>query len=303
MTAKVGCCGYPVSMKKYRETFQVVELNNTFYQYPKDSAVEKWRNESPKGFEFTVKANQEISHKYRLKTDLAAEAFDKMKKICRILQARVLLIQTPGSFRPDQLGAAHEFFKEADRDGLTLVWETRGDEWEKPEVRDLLRKILDGVGVSHVTDPFRLMPVCTGRVAYFRLHGLGARMYYYQYTDRELEELHNRVKPFDCLDHEVYVFFNNLSMFEDAKRFLHFLKNGEFPSLTRSVGLDSVRAIVERTRYPLTKSMLTRKVGWRIVELDEGKQVRLEEILKDLPSENYRNAEEVIEDVTKKGLS
>jgi len=299
MTIRVGCCGYPVSIKRYQETFQIVELNNTFYQYPKDSAVEKWRRESPKDFEFTVKANQEISHKCRLKIDLAAEAFNKMKKICHVLQARMLLIQTPGSFTPDELGEAHEFFKRADRDALTLVWETRGHEWETTEVRDTLRKILEDLNIPHVTDPLRLMPVYTGHVAYFRLHGLGARMYYYQYTDSELEELYNRVKPFGRLDYEVYVFFNNLSMFEDAKRFLHFLKNGEFPSPTGSVGLDSVRAIIGRTRYPLTKSMLTRKVGWRIVELEEGKQVRLEDFLKNLPSRKYNSVEEVIEEIRK----
>ncbi|MDH5687775.1 MAG: hypothetical protein OEZ48_07940 [Candidatus Bathyarchaeota archaeon] len=41
MTIEVGCCGYPVSMKKYRDVFKVVELNRTFYRYPKDSTVEK----------------------------------------------------------------------------------------------------------------------------------------------------------------------------------------------------------------------------------------------------------------------
>jgi len=274
-----------------------VELNNTFYQYPKDSAVEKCRREAPEGFEFAVKANQEISHTYRLKLDLVAEAFNRMKGICQILQARVLLIQTPGSFTPDHFGDVYEFFKRVEREDLTLVWETRGIQWEKAEVQDELRKILGEVGVSHVTDPFRIMPVYTGCVAYFRLHGLGRRMYYYQYTNRELEELYDKIKPFDYSDREVYVLFNNLSMFEDAKRFVYSLDRGEFPSLTGLVGLDSVKAVLERTPYPLTKSMLMKKFGWRIVELEEDKQVRFEDLLKNLPSKRYKNAEEVIEQI------
>ena len=32
---KVGCCGYPTSAKGYHENFCVVELNKTFYQYPR----------------------------------------------------------------------------------------------------------------------------------------------------------------------------------------------------------------------------------------------------------------------------
>jgi uncharacterized protein YecE (DUF72 family) len=72
----------PVSMKKYQEVFQVVELNRTFYRYPKDSTVERWKKESPAGFEFAVKTHQERSHEHRFKSDLAAQAFDKMKKTC-----------------------------------------------------------------------------------------------------------------------------------------------------------------------------------------------------------------------------
>jgi hypothetical protein len=128
-------------------------------------------------------------------------------------------------------------------------------------------------------------------------------MYYYQYTDEELRRLYRLVKPYSDPGKDAYIFFNNLSMFEDAKRFLHFHENAEFPSVIGSVGLDSVRTVIERTRYPLTKSMLLKKLGWRIVEIREGKQVRLEEILRMLPSKSYENADEVIDQVGKKDLS
>ena len=61
MTIKVGCCGHPVSMKKYKDTFQVVELNSTFYRYPRDSTAERWRRESPVGFENAKEIIEEIS--------------------------------------------------------------------------------------------------------------------------------------------------------------------------------------------------------------------------------------------------
>lgn len=108
----------PVSMKKYQEVFQVVELNRTFYRYPKDSTVERWKKESPAGFEFAVKTHQERSHEHRFKSDLAAQAFDKMKKTCRILQARTLLFQTPASFTPGYLDDAQQFFKNMDSRAL-----------------------------------------------------------------------------------------------------------------------------------------------------------------------------------------
>ena len=48
-------------MKKYEDTFQVVELNRTFYRYPRDSTAERWRRESPVGFENAEEIIEEIS--------------------------------------------------------------------------------------------------------------------------------------------------------------------------------------------------------------------------------------------------
>jgi len=294
---KVGCCGYPVSMSKYYETFCLVELNSTFYQYPRISTVTKWRREAPEKFEFTVKANQEVSHNYRLKINLAAQAFERMKKICRVLKAHVLLIQTPASFRPNSLEDAEAFLRRMGREDLTIVWETRGPLWENDEVRKSLEETLKELDIPHVTDPLRLMPVYTDGVAYFRLHGLGASMYYYQYTDEELRWLCDLVKPFEKLSEEVYVLFNNLSMFEDATRFKFLLQYGRFPSLTGAVGLESVKTAMGTTRYPAAKNLLMKKLGWRLVEMENGKQIRISELLKDLPPKTYKNVDEILQEM------
>jgi uncharacterized protein YecE (DUF72 family) len=118
-----------------------------------------------------------------------------MKLICRVLDSRILLVQTPGSFRSDKLGIAGYFFKEVSREDLMLVWETRGPAWENAEVRERLREVLQKLDAMHVTDPFRVMPAYTGEIAYFRLHGLGKQMYYYQYTDIELQKLKEACNP------------------------------------------------------------------------------------------------------------
>ena len=162
---KVGCCGFPTSMKKYFETFSLVELNTTFYQYPRINTVEGWRVKAPRNFEFTVKAHQDISHEEKLKLEAPTlEAFERMKQICRTLNARIILFQTPGSFRPDGLVDAERFFEAVNREGLILVWETRGPAWETLEARKKLGKILEKSNVVHVTDPLRIMPAYTGEM-------------------------------------------------------------------------------------------------------------------------------------------
>jgi len=282
-------------MKRYFENYRLVELNSTFYEYPKLETVKGWREKAPGHFEFTVKAHQDISHKAKLRLDeTSLQAFEKMKQICRTLNAKILLIQTPGSFHPDKLGEAEKFFANINREDLTLVWETRGPEWEKPEVVEKLRQVLSRLNVVHVTDPFRVLPAYTGQIAYFRLHGLGKELYYYQYTDEELRRLSEIAKNFDAKGKTVYVLFNNLSMFEDGLRFMHYLSSGKFPKITGAIGLESIKSVIAKTRYPAPKSMLVKKVGWRLVEIEEGKQVRLAELLAELPSKTYKNAEELL---------
>ena len=286
-------------MKKYFENFSLVELNSTFYQYPRRETVEGWREKAPKNFEFTVKAHQDISHKAKMKVEeTSLQAFEHMKQICKVLNAKILLIQTPGSFKPDRLGEAENFFGEVNREGLVLVWETRGPVWETKEVYKELGQLLEKLDVTHVTDPFRVMPAYTGEIAYFRLHGLGERMYYYQYSNMELEKLKKLIVSYEKEGKKVYILFNNLSMFEDGARFMEYLSKGTFPKITSFTGLASIREVVEKTRYPIAKSMLIKKLGWRLVEVEEGKQARLGTFLADLPSKHYRSIEELLNDIS-----
>jgi len=285
-------------MKRYYDSFSLVELNTTFYNYPRISTVEGWRVKAPEKFEFTVKAHQDISHKFRLKPEKAClEVFEKMKEICKILKSKILVVQTPASYRPDKLDDAKEFFSKINREDLTVVWETRGPAWEETEVRRKLADVLKELDVSHVTDPFRVSPVYTGKTAYFRLHGLGEKLYYYQYSDKELEKLHKIIKDYEKSVEEVYVLFNNLSMFDDANRFVYYIKNGKFPSLTEAVGMESVRRVLGKTRYPATKSLLLKRTGWKLVEIQEGRQIRLEELLREIPSKTYKSVDELLKEI------
>jgi uncharacterized protein YecE (DUF72 family) len=292
----VGCCGYTVNTKKYQETFKVIELNSTFYKYPKPQTVKKWRENAPKNFEFTVKAHQDITHKYKMNFEQAQESLEKIEEVCHLLKTQVLLFQTPASFKPDKIKEVRRFFERAGRDGLTLVWEPRGPLWETDETREKLRTVLEELDVSHVTDPFRYMPVYTGKVAYLRLHGHGERMYYYQYSNEELENLYEKTRFLNTGNKQVYVFFNNLTMFEDAQRFRSYVKSAFFPRLAIG-GKEAVKIAICKTRYPTTKSALTEKIGWKLVELEDQRQVKIADLLKHLSHNVYDNPEAVMQEI------
>lgn len=228
---KVGLCGFTVAVREYYETFPVVEVQQTFYEPPAPQTLLRWREQSPEGFEFTMKAWQLITHRTtsstyrRLKTPLSdaelagAGAFqltdtvirgwETTLKCARVLRATAILFQCPASFRPlpENTDNMRRFFEKVERpEGVRLLWEPRGA-WPDELLLDLCRDL----GLIHVVDPF-LRDTVTPELTYWRLHGIGS--HYRPYSDAELADLARRVP-----DSETYVMFNNIPRVNDAQRF------------------------------------------------------------------------------------
>ena len=323
MIIKVGCCDFAVrgGRKAYHNKFRLVEVQSTFYKLPMVKTAERWRQEAPKDFEFTLKCWQAITHpptsptwrKAGLKvekekfdrygflrpTDENFDAWKSTREIYKALRAKICLIQCPPRFNctPENINNMRTFLQEIDRQAVQIAWEPRGD-WKHhgKEVKSLCMEL----NLIHVVDILRYDPIVTGKTVYTRLHGLNPREYdyKYEYTDTDLHHLAEKVKNLESQGvEEVYVLFNNLSMFDDGLRFMRYIENGRFPSLTGAVGLESVKIVAMKTRYPATKSVLLKKLGWRLVEVEEGKQIRLTELLRDIPPKAYKDVEEVLREI------
>lgn len=232
MEIKVGCCGFPVARARYLERFSLVELQQTFYQPPRPETAMKWRATVPPEFEFTLKTWQLITHEpasptyRRLKQPLPPDrlgrygsfrptgevraAWEATARIAAILGARIIVFQCPASFTPTpgHLANMRGFFSAIDRGELLFAWEPRGP-WPAEVVRELCQEL----ALIHCVDPFQDEPV-SGALTYFRLHGRGD--YHYRYTDEELALLAEKVKARGV---PAYVLFNNVFMFDDARRF------------------------------------------------------------------------------------
>ena len=50
----------------YAEQFDTVEINMTYYRYPKPETLQGWLDKTPPGFTFTLKANRQITHYKKL---------------------------------------------------------------------------------------------------------------------------------------------------------------------------------------------------------------------------------------------
>ena len=198
MPVKVGCCGFPRARSKYYDAFELVEVQKTFYKPPRLETARKWRAEAPSSFEFTLKAWQLITHHPSSPTYRKAGITVPPEERNRY-----------GFFRPtdEHIADMRRFFGQMDRAGLTLVWEPRG-EWEDSVIAELCAEL----GLIHCVDPFQRLPVTEG-MGYFRLHGRTG--YRYRYTQEDLRRLAEWCSRYD----EVYVLFNNVSMWDDALAF------------------------------------------------------------------------------------
>jgi len=222
---------------KYTQLFPAVEIQQTFYQPPQTRTLERWRAESPSGFEFTLKAWQLITHQARSPTykrlrrkltdeesaeagffkptAIVREAWDVTAACAKALSAKRVLFQCPASFTPtkENISNMERFFSSVDREKLDFCWEPRGD-WSSRVVSDLCKRL----DLWHVVDPFAVKTV-TPTKCYFRLHGRNG--WRYTYEDSELEELAMMLPK----NKTAYIFFNNIRMTEDAAKFQEILRS------------------------------------------------------------------------------
>ncbi|MCD6080007.1 MAG: DUF72 domain-containing protein [Candidatus Omnitrophica bacterium] len=231
---KVGCCGFPVSWQEYIKEFKLVEVQKTFYNPPGDNLLIRWREKAPSDFEFTVKAWQLITHPSssptyrRLKkaldfnragffnnTSVVKYGYKRTVECARILNAGIILFQTPPSFTSSKKNINHlkYFFTHIATEKFIYIWEPRG-KWDWSEVEKLARELRIFIAV----DPFKVKPF-SQEILYLRLHGIDN--YRYRYSHRELEQLINTIRG---LRYDVcYVLFNNIYMWESALKFKELL--------------------------------------------------------------------------------
>ena len=80
----------------YVRHFRAVELNFTFYAMPFPRTLESLARRSPEGFEFWLKANQEITHKGNL--SVCEEFVANLSPLSRAGKLAGVLLQFPQSF-------------------------------------------------------------------------------------------------------------------------------------------------------------------------------------------------------------
>lgn len=194
-------------LRKYCTIFKSVEIDSTFYAYPRKETVQGWIRNSPPGFKFSAKIPRLITHEKKLKS--VKKEIDEFLTLLKPMQdARKLgslLIQLPPSFRSDSEKTLEDFLSILPLDFKFAV-EFRDKSWEGKE------KVLSRYKVANVvTDsPLELTTEQTADWSYVRYHGRGDRIWFdYKYSEDEIRKLYSRLKELEDTSNVVYGYFNN----------------------------------------------------------------------------------------------
>ncbi len=151
----------------FSERFPTVEVNNTFYNLPKEETFVAWREGSAPGFVIGVKASRYITHIRRLRDP--REPVELLWSRCRLLESKLgpVLFQLPPNLPIDLerlKGVLDVLPKE-----MRAAFEFRHPTWEAQEVQ----RLLDAAGCALVLADrpgARVSSVVTGGWSYVRFH-------------------------------------------------------------------------------------------------------------------------------------
>jgi uncharacterized protein YecE (DUF72 family) len=196
-------------LEHYGSQFSAVEINSSFYRSHRRETYQRWREETPARFRFSVKMPRTVTHDCGLRS-CRAELKQFLAEVGGLNhKLRVILVQTPASLAFEGAVASRFFAALSSPKSHQIACEPRHPSWWTPRADAVLRRY----GVARVAaDPARTAeaasPGGAKRLAYYRLHG-SPRMYYSAYSAEYLETLATTVTTSRSESREVWCIFDN----------------------------------------------------------------------------------------------
>lgn len=166
---------YPVKLPStrfleyYASQFNTVEVDNTFYRIPNVQYLQKWKEQTPDNFKFSLKFSQIITH-IRMLKDVQRETslfLDRVKVLGEKLGP--MLLQFPPTFGEKQFPVLSDYLAGLPED-LRFVVEIRNKGLLREDLFSLLRRF--NVALAWVDSPnMPLVSEVTSDFLYVRLEG------------------------------------------------------------------------------------------------------------------------------------
>lgn len=189
----------------YVDRFDTVELNNTFYRLPGENALRAWRDGTPAGFRFAIKASRFITHMKKLKDPEASIArfFDRIDILGE--KAGPVLFQLPPQW-PVDADRLRDFL-EALPGHYRYAFEFRNASWNTEKIYQVLRARDAGYCIFDLAG-FQSPLTVTSKLVYVRLHGPGGK-YQGDYSGGALDVWAGRIAAWHEEGRDAWVYFDN----------------------------------------------------------------------------------------------
>jgi uncharacterized protein YecE (DUF72 family) len=191
----------------YVRRFDTVELNASFYRWPRTATFASWRRRLPPGFGLSVKAPRGLTHAKKL---YAPEVWVERLITCwhELGDRRaVLLVQMHPAHERDD--ARLDFFLAQLPDWMRVAVEFRHPSWHVDEVFSLLERH----GAAYCVMSGAQLPCvlrATAPFVYVRMHGPDREhLYAGSYPESDLRWWADRICEWSGGGRDVYVYFNN----------------------------------------------------------------------------------------------
>ncbi len=218
---RIGCSGfhypewkeifYPAKLPQrlwfnyYSKHFNTLELNFSFYQFPKLSSLQRWYDQSPEGFRFSLKVPRLITHykKFAETEQLLTEFYGVLKEGLGGKLGAVLFQLPP------QLHYSEERLQQiikSTHPGYDNVIEFRHSSWWKEEVyRQLSAKHISFCNISYPKLPDDL--IINSTLVYYRFHGVPV-LYRSAYKNNFLKKIADGIHETKTVK-TAFLYFNN----------------------------------------------------------------------------------------------
>ncbi len=190
----------------YSQHFDTVELNNSFYRLPTETAFDNWRQSTPADFVFAVKASRFLTHQKKLK-DPESALQNFLPRASRLSsKLGPILFQLPPKWQVNP-GRLEAMLKALPSD-LRYAFEFRDMSWIRPQISELLGRFRAAFCIYELAGYHSPLTV-TADFAYVRLHGPGLEKYQEAYSRGRLRRWSKQVEDWAKDLAAIYIYFDN----------------------------------------------------------------------------------------------
>lgn len=207
---------YPLNLSNhkklsyYAKYFNSVEINSSFYHFINPKTYQKWYQETPENFGFSLKVNRSITHFKRLKNSFKnfLNFFNPSQEYLKE-KLKILLFQFPKSFVFNKINFDNLYnfiLKVRNKTQIPFAFEFRHISWENKKVQNFFKKY----NICFVWSDSSVYPkfnIITNDFLYLRFHG-PKELFASCYSLKELKEVSRTVKK-DYPDFDFFIYFNN----------------------------------------------------------------------------------------------